>query len=53
MDNVLISPHISGAGGDRSDAVAEIFAANLRRYLAGEALERVAYQDGPVGAAGG
>ena len=52
MDNVLISPHISGAGGDRSDAVAEIFAANLKRYLAGEALERVVYRDGPLGAAG-
>ncbi len=53
MDNVLISPHISGAGGDRSDAVADIFAANLRRYLAGEALERVVYRDSPIGAAGG
>ena len=52
MDNVLISPHISGAGFDRSDAVAEIFAANLRRYLAGEALDRVVYRDGPIGAAG-
>ncbi len=52
MDNVLISPHISGAGSDRSDAVAEIFAANLRRYLAGEALEKVVYRDGPIGAAG-
>jgi phosphoglycerate dehydrogenase-like enzyme len=52
MDNVLISPHISGAGGDRSNAVAEIFAANLRRYLAGEAPDRVVYLDGPIGAAG-
>jgi len=38
MDNVIITPHIAGAGGDYSLKATEIFCENLKRYLAGKRL---------------
>jgi len=38
MDNVIISPHVAGFTPDYDDRTTTLFAENLRRYLAGEAL---------------
>lgn len=38
MDNVIISPHVSGASASYNDLVADLFVANLRRYLDGKPL---------------
>jgi phosphoglycerate dehydrogenase-like enzyme len=38
LDNVLITPHISGFSRLYNDRVVELFAENLRRYLHGEPL---------------
>ncbi|HWQ28882.1 MAG TPA: D-2-hydroxyacid dehydrogenase, partial [Dehalococcoidia bacterium] len=38
MPNVLVSPHVSGSSAHYDDLAADIFADNLRRYLAGEPL---------------
>jgi phosphoglycerate dehydrogenase-like enzyme len=37
-EGILVLPHIGGGHPGRSGAVAEIFAGNVRRYLAGETL---------------
>ena len=39
LDNVVISPHIAGAGGGGTERFAKIFADNLRRFRAGEPLD--------------
>lgn len=41
MDNVLITPHVSGFTPAYDDRVTDIFVENLRRYLAGEPLLNV------------
>ena len=41
MPNVIVSPHIGGDEADTPRAFAEVFLANLRRYLAGQPLENV------------
>jgi phosphoglycerate dehydrogenase-like enzyme len=41
MENVILTPHISGGTEIYNERAVEIFAANLRRYLAGEPLENV------------
>ncbi|MBI5285740.1 MAG: D-2-hydroxyacid dehydrogenase [Chloroflexi bacterium] len=41
MENVLVSPHISGGTEIYNQRAVDIFVRNLRRYLAGEALENV------------
>lgn len=41
MPNVLISPHVTGHSQNYAARAAEIFAENLRRYLAGEPLYNV------------
>jgi phosphoglycerate dehydrogenase-like enzyme len=41
MPNVIVSPHIGGDEASTPRAFAEVFLANLRRYLAGEPLENV------------
>ncbi len=41
LDNVVISPHIAGAGGGGTERFAAIFADNLRRFRAGEPLDRL------------
>jgi phosphoglycerate dehydrogenase-like enzyme len=41
MENVLISPHISGYSAGTSARAAEVWLENLRRYLAGEPLLNV------------
>jgi phosphoglycerate dehydrogenase-like enzyme len=41
MDNVIVTPHISGGTEIYNQRAVEIFAANLKRYLAGEPLENV------------
>jgi phosphoglycerate dehydrogenase-like enzyme len=41
MRNVIVSPHIGGDEADTPRAFAEVFKANLHRYLAGEPLENV------------
>lgn len=46
LPNLLVSPHTSGTSERRDERLAELFAENLRRYLAGEPLLSV------VGAAG-
>jgi phosphoglycerate dehydrogenase-like enzyme len=38
MDNVILSPHISGSTPRYFDRAVDVFAENLRRYLAGEPL---------------
>ena len=38
LDNVLISPHVSGLTPHYDERAGQIFEANLRRYLAGERL---------------
>ena len=41
MENVILTPHISGGTEIYNRRATDIFAANLRRYLAGEPLENV------------
>lgn len=41
MDNVLLSPHVSGFSLRYDDRAVEVFATNLARYLAGEPLFNV------------
>ena len=36
MDNVIITPHISGLSTHYNDRIADLFSENLRRYLNGE-----------------
>lgn len=44
-DNVLITPHIAGAGGEGTGAThASMFADNLKLWLAGKPLEKVVIQ---------
>ena len=38
LDNVILSPHISGLTPKYAERAGELFAANLRRYVAGEPL---------------
>lgn len=38
MDQVIISPHVSGASDSYNDLVTDLFVANLRRYLEGKPL---------------
>lgn len=35
LDNVIVSPHVSGLTGKYDDRAAQVFAENLRRYLTG------------------
>ena len=45
MDNVLLTPHIAGAGGAGTGAThASMFADNLKLWLAGKPLEKVVIQ---------
>jgi phosphoglycerate dehydrogenase-like enzyme len=41
LDNVMITPHISGGTPKYMDRAIELFCDNLRRYLAGEPLRNV------------
>jgi phosphoglycerate dehydrogenase-like enzyme len=41
MENVILTPHISGGTEIYNERAVAIFADNLRRYLAGEPLENV------------
>ena len=41
MDNVILTPHISGEVEDYNDRVVAVFKENLGRYLAGDALLNV------------
>jgi phosphoglycerate dehydrogenase-like enzyme len=45
LPNVLVSPHSAAAVDTESARVVEIFADNLRRYLAGEPLRNVVDAD--------
>jgi phosphoglycerate dehydrogenase-like enzyme len=45
MENVLISPHISGYSAGTSARAAEVWLENLRRYLVGEPLLNVVSKD--------
>jgi phosphoglycerate dehydrogenase-like enzyme len=45
MENVIISPHVSGMTPHYDDRAVELFAENLRRYLAGEPLLNVVSRD--------
>lgn len=38
LENVILTPHISGGSPRYTDRVVDLFAANLQRYLAGETL---------------
>ncbi|MCC6455713.1 MAG: D-2-hydroxyacid dehydrogenase [Caldilineaceae bacterium] len=40
MPNVILSQHTSGSSPHNANRVTELFAANLQRYLAGEALQQ-------------
>ena len=41
LDNVFITPHVGGAGSPDDRALIEVFAVQLRRYLAGKPLQMV------------
>jgi phosphoglycerate dehydrogenase-like enzyme len=41
MENVILTPHISGGTEIYNERAVDIFAANLRRYLAGDQLENI------------
>ena len=41
MENVILTPHISGGTEVYNQRATQIFADNLRRYLAGDPLENV------------
>jgi len=41
MPQVILTPHVSGLGPRFWERTCELFAANLRRWLAGEPLENV------------
>jgi phosphoglycerate dehydrogenase-like enzyme len=41
MENVIITPHVSGFTPFYDERVTDLFAENLRRYLAGEPLMNV------------
>jgi D-2-hydroxyacid dehydrogenase (NADP+) len=41
MANVLLTPHIGGAGPDGAESIASIVTGNLRRWIAGEPLAKV------------
>lgn len=43
LPNVVLTPHIAGAGGDNTEAVAEIFADNYARYRKGEPLAKLVH----------
>lgn len=45
MDNVIISPHVSGTTGKYNERAASLFAENLRRYLTGLPLLNVVAHD--------
>jgi phosphoglycerate dehydrogenase-like enzyme len=45
MDNVIVSPHVSGATGKYDERAAQLFAENLRRYLTGLPLLNVVAHD--------
>lgn len=48
MDNVLLTPHIGGAGGEGvGDGAGRIFADNLRRWIDGRPLSRVVIERTP------
>jgi len=38
MENVIISPHVAGLSLKYDERASDLFAENLRRYLAGELL---------------
>jgi phosphoglycerate dehydrogenase-like enzyme len=38
LDNVLVSPHTAALSFKENERIVELFAENLRRYLAGEEL---------------
>lgn len=41
LDNVIMSPHVGGAGSDQLGQLLDKIAANVTRYLAGEKLENI------------
>jgi phosphoglycerate dehydrogenase-like enzyme len=42
MPNVLLTPHIAGAGSDGTgESIASVVTGNLRRWIAGEQLVKV------------
>lgn len=45
LDNVIITPHISGMSVYYSERVVDLFCENLRRYLAGEPLLNLVQRD--------
>jgi phosphoglycerate dehydrogenase-like enzyme len=48
LPNVVLTPHIAGAGGDNTEAVVKIFADNYARYRRGEPLTKLVH--GPAAA---
>jgi D-2-hydroxyacid dehydrogenase (NADP+) len=45
MDNVILSPHVSGFTPYYDDRVVDLFCSNLGRYLAGESLINLVDRD--------
>ncbi|HTI87127.1 MAG TPA: D-2-hydroxyacid dehydrogenase [Alphaproteobacteria bacterium] len=43
LPNVIVTPHIAGAGGDSTDAIVEIFSGNYARFVAGQPLAKLVY----------
>ena len=45
MQNVILTPHVSGMTAQYDERAVDLFVANLRRYLAGETLFNVVDRD--------
>ena len=45
MQNVILTPHVSGMTAHYDERAVDLFVANLRRYLAGETLFNVVDRD--------
>lgn len=47
MPNVVLTPHIGGAGADNNDALFDVVSRNIRLYLAGKPFDRVVHGPNP------
>jgi phosphoglycerate dehydrogenase-like enzyme len=43
MRNVVLTPHIAGAGADNNDALFDVISHNLKRFIAGKPFDRVVH----------
>jgi phosphoglycerate dehydrogenase-like enzyme len=50
LPNVVLTPHIAGAGADNNDALFEVISRNLRSFLDGKPFDRVVHGPNPSAA---